>query len=417
MKIRQLTIEEFKEFAKNYELYSTYQTPEYGIVMENQGFSPLIVGLIDQNNNILGAAVLLVEKHLAFKYAYAPRGFLIDYYNFDLLKTFTSKLKNYLARLDIVAVKLSPIIVKAIFESPNNPSKPNEKYEIAFKNLKRLGYYHYGYNYYFEALKPRYEAILDIDKPYYVLFNEIKKEYRTKIRGAERNGIKIYKGRASELKHMYTQSKKKYPRDLNYFEDLYFTFNKNKMIDFYYAKLDTSVYLKEVQKNYSEIDQENANVNNLVLTNSSTIGTKLINRKINSDNLLANYKKNLILATNLLKNNPDGVILSSAMVIAYKDTVYLMMDAYDKEYRTFNSKHLMFWKIIEKYSNMGYKKFNLGGISNPELKDNKYKGLNNFKTNFGSKVYEYAGDFELITNNVKYFMYRNTLPIQHILKR
>ena len=72
---------------------------------------------------------------------------------------------------------------------------------------------------------------------------------------------------------------------------------------------------------------------------------------------------------------------------------------------------------MEKYSKLGYKKFNLGGMSNPELDDNKYKGLNEFKTNFGAKVYEYAGDFELITNNAKYFMYKNTLPIKNILKK
>ncbi|MDD2181134.1 MAG: peptidoglycan bridge formation glycyltransferase FemA/FemB family protein [Bacilli bacterium] len=417
MNLRQLTIEEFNAFAQNYTEYSVYQTSEYGLVMENQGFNILIVGLVDFNNNILAASVLLVEKYLAFKYAYAPRGFLIDYHNVDLLKTFTTKLKKYLAKLDIVAIKLNPMIIKNIHSPKTKSIDTNNQYNNTFSNLKKLGFYHYGYNFYFEALKPRYEAIIDINKPYYILFNEIEKEYRTKIRGAERNGIKIYKGKQSDLNHMYLHSKKKYPRDITYFEDLYYSFSKNNMIEFYYAKLDTTVYLEEIQKKYHEIDQKSAVINNMILSNPGKSGTKLINKKIYYDNLLANYNKNLVTATNFLKNNPDGVVLASTLIVAYRDTVYILMDGYDPKYRMFNAKHLLIWKLIEKYSKLGYKKFNLGGMSNPELDDNKYKGLNEFKTNFGAKVYEYAGDFELITNNAKYFMYKNTLPIKNILKK
>jgi len=417
VKIKQLTINEFKIFANGHSQYSVYQTPEYGFVMKNQSFENLIVGLVDSNNNVLAATILLVERHLAFKYAYAPRGFLIDYHDFELLKVFTSKLKSYLARLDIVAVKLNPLILKNVHHIKTKTVEPDNQYNNAFSNLKKLGYYHYGYNFYFEALKPRYEAIIDIDKPYYVLFNNIKKEYRTKIRAAERNGIKIYRGKQNELKYIYSHSKKKYPRDMTYFEDLYENFKKDKMIEFYYAKLDTAIHLKETQKKYHEIEQESISINNSVLINPGKSGTKLINRKIYLDNLFNNFKTNLISATNLLKDKPDGVILATIMVIIYRDTVHVLMDGYNPKYQRFNAKHLLIWKLIEKYSNLGYKKFNLGGVSNPELDNNKFKGLNDFKTNLGAKVYEYAGDFELITNNTKYFMYKNTLPIKNILKK
>ena len=40
------------------------------------------------------------------------------------------------------------------------------------------------------------------------------------------------------------------------------------------------------------------------------------------------------------------------------------------------------------------------------MKDDKYKGLNDFRMNFGSCAIEYAGDFELVTNNTLYFMYK-----------
>ena len=85
------------------------------------------------------------------------------------------------------------------------------------------------------------------------------------------------------------------------------------------------------------------------------------------------------------------------------------MDGYDTNFKRLNAKHLLIWKIIQKYSELGYEKFNFGGITNPKLKDNKYSGLNEFKLSFNTNIYEYIGDFELITNKPLYFIHKNKL--------
>ena len=87
MEIKEITADEFKKFNKNFNMHSIYQTPEYGFIMQKQGFESEFVGLVD-NNNILAATLILIEKRKGFKYAYAPRGFLIDYNNFNLLDIF-----------------------------------------------------------------------------------------------------------------------------------------------------------------------------------------------------------------------------------------------------------------------------------------------------------------------------------------
>src|SRR5690554_5620672 len=96
MKIRELTNEEFNKFSSIFPNYSIYQTTEYALVMNNQDLESFFIGLIDDFGNILGASLILVENLFGFKYAYAPHGFLIDYTNKDLLKTFTSEVKKYL---------------------------------------------------------------------------------------------------------------------------------------------------------------------------------------------------------------------------------------------------------------------------------------------------------------------------------
>lgn len=414
MYIKELTADEFRNFNLNYNLKSLYQTPEYGFVMNNQKFEVSFLGMIDENDNIIATTLILIEKKDNFKYAYAPRGFLIDYNNDFLVETFTNLLKKCLGKKNIIAIKLSPMIIKNIYDTKYNIINENNYFNKIFDNLKKLDYYHFGFNYYFEALKPRYEAVVDLDLPYYMLFNNITKKYKTKIRSAEKRGVKVYKGTDKNLEYLYLQTANKYPRDLNYFKDCYKYFKKGNNIEFFFTKLDTNKYLKYITKKYHQQENNCSKLNKML---NKINNEKIIDKKMYNDKLLIEYKNELIKATNYLKNYPNGIITSSVLVVKNNDEAYVLMDGFDSKYKEFNSKHLLIWKLIERYSKMGLKKFNLGGMTNPTLTKNKYKGLNEFKLGFNAKCIEYIGDLELITNNSLYFIYKNTFSIRHILKR
>ena len=415
MYIKELTNEEFKNFSSKYNQKSIYQTVEYAHVMNKQKFDSMYVGLID-DNHIVAASLLLIEKIRRFKYAYAPKGFLIDYLDHNLVSAFTTELKKFLGKKGVVAVKLNPMIIKNTYDFKYNVFKKDAYFDSSFEFLQKEGYYHYGFNEFFEALKPRYEAIIDISVPYYMVFKNFDKKLRTKIRSAEGRGIHIYKGDYDDLKYLYLQTKFKYPRDLKYYEDCYTEFSKAKSIEFFYAKLDTKHYLKLCQDKYTKQESICLNMNEQLMKQTDK-KEKLIEKKMAADKLLDTYKRELIKATKMLKNNEFGIILASAMIIKNSDTVYLYMDGYDSKYKNFNAKHLLLWKLCERYSKAGYKYFNLGGVAGINAGKSDYEGLKNFKCSFNAKVIEYLGDLELITNNTLYFMYRNTKPIQNILKK
>ncbi len=415
-KMKQLTPEEFEKFTNKFNVHSLYQTVEYAELMAKEGFGYVFVGMLGDNNEIIAASLILIQKQNGFKYAYAPRGFLINYNNFSLLKKFTSLLKKFLGRREVIAIKISPLIIKQVQDKEHN-IKENDYYNKIYNDLKRLGYYHLGYNHFFEAFKPRFEAILNLDSNLSQLFNRMTKQYRTKIRSAEANGIKIHRGNINNLDYLYLQTKSKYPRDLKFFQDAYQIFGAKDNIDFYYAKLDTTYFLTKTQESYAIAEQKSADINNQVFQNIGQNKLKLIDLKLVYDNLLDQSKKTLISATNLLRDYPAGAVLASALIIKNHDEIFLFMDGFDTTYKSFNAKHLLLWKILEKYASAGYKKFNLGGISNPNLEQNPYKGLNQFKLNFGAEAYEYVGDLELITNNTLYFMYRNAAPLRNMLKK
>lgn len=406
MHIKELTNEEFNTFIENFKDKSIYQTTEYAFTMNKQNFDSILLGMINEEGNIIAASLILVEKTYNFKYAYAPRGFLIDYNNLNLLKTFTFLIKKYLGKLDIIAIKINPIIYKDI--------NSNNNFDEILRRFRRLDYYHLGFNNSFEALKPRFEAIIDLNKSVSDLFNELPKSLKTKIRSAENNGIVIHKGNKSNLNYLYLQTKRKYPRDLSYFEDIFEFFNKKKSAEFYYAKIDTAKYLNKIRQEYQECLNLNDKINNEVL---NTKNDKIITKKMNIDKNLNDLKNELIYATKLNQDFKDGIVIASVLIIKHGKIATLLIDGYDTNYKKFNGKHLLIWKLIEKFAKENIKYFNLGGINNPHNPLDKYKGLTDFKLSFNAKAIEYIGDLELITNKPLYFIYRNSSPIRKILKK
>ncbi len=417
MYIKELTNAEFNSFTDNFAYSSIYQTSEYGFIMNTQKFSSIFLGLLDDNNNIKAASLILIEKKHGFKYAYAPKGFLINYNDKYIVEEFTSKIKEYLNKKKIMAVKINPMIVKSSYDYRTNISHINPDFEEQLEFLKNLGYYHLGFNNLFESFKPRYDAIIDLNKPINTLFGNMNKNFKNKVKSADRNGIRIIKGNEKNLDYLYEEVKNKYPRGKKYFEDMLYYLKKRNMIDYYYAKLDTNAYLINIQKRYQKQIEICNKLNNKLFKRIGKNNNKLINNKIFQENQLNELKKELIYATNLLKEKPEGIVVATMLLTKYKDEVYIFIDGYNKDFKKLNAKHLMTWKLIEKYSKEKFKRFNLGGMTNPNIKNEKYNGLNEFKLSFNARCVEYIGDLELITNQTIYNLYRNSKPIRYILKR
>lgn len=418
MYIKELTNKEFNSFTDSFVEASIYQTSEYGFVMNTQNYNVLFLGLID-DNVIRAASLVLVEKESMFKYAYAPKGFLIDYSDKPLVEEFTTLVKKYLNKKKIMAIKINPMIVRCSYDYKTNQAIFNPKFDEQLEFLKSLGYYHLGFNNLFESFKPRFNGIINLRKPIPTLYSELDKNFKNKVKSADKNGVRIIKGTENELDYLYDQVKNKYPRDKKYFQDTFYFFKKRNMIDYYYAILDTNAYLINVQKKYQRQTEICSKYNSKLFRNvkSKKSNNKLISSKIFAENKLNELKNELVLATKLLKESPQGIILATMLITKYRGEAYIFMDGYNKDFKKLNAKHLMTWKLIEKYSNENYDRFNLGGMTNPSINNDKYNGLNEFKLSFNARCVEYIGDLELITSPALYALYRNSKPFRYILKR
>ncbi len=418
MELKEISKDIFNKFASSFMLSSIYQTSAYGEVMENQNCETIYVGMYDDGNNVVAASLILVEKLSKFKYAYAPRGFLIDYTNYELLEQFTNAIKKFLKKRNIMAIKICPLIAKSKYDPNTTATTNNPSYDKIFENLKKLKYYHLGYNHFFEALKPRFVAIAPLEKNTKEMFNKLHESFKEKITSADLAGIRIYKGNESHIDLIVEQMRDQNDTSKTFATDMYKCFSKAGLIDIYFAQLETKTFLVNTQVEYQKQVNVCNSFNDELFKNQGNASGELINRKIAEDNKLASLKNQLIYATNLLRTYPNGIAIATAMVIKYRGQVYLTLDGYDQQYKHLCARHLLIWKLMEKFAQEGYKEFNLGGITNPTMQDDsKYKGTTDFKINFNAFAIEYAGDFELVTSYPLYTLYRNTSPIRRILKK
>ena len=67
MYLKELTNQEFNNFISNSKDKSIYQTPEYGMVMANQKFKPIMLGLFKEDV-VVAATLVLINKEDARVY-------------------------------------------------------------------------------------------------------------------------------------------------------------------------------------------------------------------------------------------------------------------------------------------------------------------------------------------------------------
>ena len=409
MKIVTLKAEEFQQFAQNHPLKNYYQSNEYANLMKNFGFNSLYVGFV-HNKKLIGASLILNRPiFMGFKYGYAPHGLLVNYSDYNFLPEAIKKLKSYLFKQSFLILKIDPLIIKSIRDKHGNIISQNNEIEKLMSIMKKSGFVHCGFNNYMEAVKPRWHAILNIkNKSDSELFFELEKPVRNKLRRAVKFGIEIYKGNTNDVEKMYSFINTKGNYSLKYYKDFCENFGEN--LEFYFAKLNTEIYVANSTILYEKEQEKNNYLNNYIQDEGSKGKDMrtILNKKMESDRILASYKKHLIKSTNLLRDYPDGIIIGGAITIKYGNTINLLIDGFKDEYNNLCPNYLTKWRIIEKYANSEIETFDLNAISGNFSDNNKFKGLNESKLGYNALANEYIGEFNIIINKPIYSLYRNT---------
>lgn len=407
MSIEEINATTFSEFASKHVLKNFFQTKEYGELMSHSDFSVMYIGAY--HKDILVAASLILYKTLSanIKYGYAPRGFLVDFYNTDLLKAFTRKVKEFFLRRGFAFIKINPEITYSVIDFENKSKTINSKNKELIANLKELGYDKLKDNLYFESLLPKYTPVIYL--PTYD-FNNLDQNMVKNMRESEYKGIRLVSRGEEELEKFYSFVEDKKNKTITYYKYFYKTFKQSNMVDLLFAEVNYDIYVKYLQKEYI-IEQENNDRINIEF-NKNPNSADIYKRKTESDRNLDRIS-NDIAKTNLrMQENKTKEYLGAAFVVKYEGRVTIIITGNNNDFSSIDVKTFLFYKIIEEYKKAGYLYVDLYGITADFSDTNPYKKLNNFKLKFKPTTYEYIGEFDLIVNKPFHQLLWSTNKIQ-----
>lgn len=393
MHIKELTIAEFDAFAKNHPLGSHYQSSNYAILMAELGYDYEFIGYVDELGIIKAASLILIHKiNFSHKFGYSPKGFLIDYFDYDLIKSFCEALKNYYKKR-LVFIKINPDI--AIGEINKKSKLTNYNQNIIIRDyLKEIGFAKLKDNLYFESLFPRFNGIISLEE---YDIKKLNKNTRNNIRKAEKRGLTIEKIDRSGIDILFSFIKKKNCGNEYYYKNYYNIFAKNNASDIFLVKIDYEKYLINCKNEYDKELQKNSELAEELIKNANDVN---INSKMNSDKALLSYKNNIEIATAGLRENKTTYI-AGAFIIKYNNRINIIASGINPAYKTFNANYFLHNELI-KYYKKDFKYIDLNGLTGDFSKTNPYKGLNDFKLGYNPHIYEFIGEFDLILNDKTY---------------
>lgn len=380
MHIIELTELQFKNYSNLHSKKNYKQSVEYAKLKEINGYKRLYLGLIDDNNDVY-AATLILEKAInnKHKYGYVPSGYLIDFNNLDLLKTFTIELKSYLKKLNYVYIRINPLINYQIYTSDFILKENNSGIINEIKNM--------GYDFIPETSK--YKMLLscnNIDSTY----KNFKRSLRRTISDCLKKGIIVSQGDQDDKEEFLelVQNKDRYKKMMETF-----TTNDNHF-EFYFAKILPESYVNNYRYLLKKEQFNNEKLNDMMKNPNIKKTNNLFMKKMNSDKLITKYKNEIMNGTYLLQKYPNGITIAAVAIIDNGREITFIKECYTDEFKHIRSVPSIKWEIIKKYIAEGYKKFDLGDVV---ITKNQIT-----KTGYNGHIIEYSNSFDLVINEMLY---------------
>ena len=417
MRIVTLSEEEFDNFSNTHVFNTYFQSSNYAEFAKiNDQYSSHFLGFVDeQSGKIIGASLLLYKTLFwGYKYAYAPRGFLIDYEDTQMITTITKSLKRLLKKQKFIFVKINPLIVVSERDKNGKIIKFNNYVNNILETLKNNDYEHLGFNIYNESILPRWNVVAKLNKDGRILFNNFDPIVKERISYANNIGLVVEEDPEASVDtflNIVRRTNSKFGKKrLGNLRNTFYLDNKFKI---FYVKLDTAKYVENANRLYSEEEEKNLGLANIIQSGDSTNYNiqKAINDKITSDRLLHTYKKDIVASTKLLKSHPDGLICGVAVTVAEARGVNIELSFVDNSFIRYYPNTLLVYEIMKYYSKLGFDYINIGAITGNFDPTSKYYSMLENKIGFNSSILEYIGEFNMIINPTMYRIYKRKYKI------
>ena len=384
MRLRDINKKEFENFCVKNKQDNFFQSKYYAELKRIEGYHTYFIGL-EQDGNILAATMLISKNISIFKKRmfYAPRGFIIDYKNSQLLELFTNLIKEYVKNKKGVYIKINPYLILHDRNFDGTKIQGGTNNTKIVENLKKIGWIEKNINEFSYPIEPNLLYQLKLKgKNNEELFEDFSEDIKEIIKRNELIGIstkKLSKDNYQKFLNIIENSanqsnyininKKNYKAVID-------ILNKHNMLDITIAELDIDKYLE------------------------STINSK---KNIhNNPNLEQQINKQIESIKQLQYKYGHKILLGGTLAVAYHGQYLVLVHATIDRFHNFNSLTTLYWNTIKSAKNLGFSIYNFYGIGN--ILENNDKLLEYKKYN--GKVVELIGEFDYVINS---FFYKKQL--------
>lgn len=398
----------YEDFVKKNKKGHFMQSYYWGDVSSFKHFTPHYVGL--QKDGKLIATALLLQKHLISRYSYfyCPRGFVCNYEDLEVVKTFVHHIAKYCKKNHGIFFRMDPDIPLQKLDSEGNVLE--ELNYPLIDSLKKMGFKHSGFNKNFENDQPRYTFRLSISNG----IEEVRRNMHPTTRKIINRGniyhLDIYKGTKEDIKDFYATMIETAEREnlvlspMDYYETFYEVLHQQNMSDIYLVKVNIDDLKKSYEEKIKLINEE------ISLASIQVAKQNQDKRMIKLKELNQQLEKNNGELAELKNITEEKIILSAIITAKYQNKVWTIHGGNRSCLRYLNANYWLYYQIIEDACKEGYQVVDFFGTTGEPKADNTVYGIHLFKKRFGGEYTEFIGQFDLVLHPILYFGYTKIFP-------
>lgn len=391
--IENIDKDKYINFTDNHQKSHFLQSYAWGQFCKRiKGQIPYYVGLENNDNNLVATALILLKKTpFGYSYGYCPRGFILDYRDLNLIKEFSSYLKQFMKDKKIIYIKFDPDISYQDIDEEARPIEGgNNNYEL-YNYMLSLGYKHTGFYKLYEGNQPRYTFRIDLNKDWEEIETKMSKSFLKSVKRSELYDFEIdNEPNVENFYHLIQCNSSKDDFDahnLNYYKIFTEELEKEKLVKYFNISIKPENLINKFTKD----------IDNLKLELE-----KNKKRKIDIINQINKLEKDIEIF-NTLKE--EKVIICSLICTYTKNRSWSMFIGSNEVANLTFAVTRSYYEAIKDAYNKKYDFFDLFGTpGDPHTTYKNLAKLHDFKRKFGDKYIEFIGEFDLVNNKLLYKM-------------
>lgn len=419
MKFTELTVKEYDNFVQNPSLESHYfQVKESIATREEDGFQVVLLGLKDDNNQVIAASLFSKIPTMGSYVYYSNRGPVMDYSDLGLVDYYLRELDKYLQHHNCLYVKMDPYWIYQIYDKDINSLSKQINNDALVNLFKAHGYEHHGFTTQYDtSSQVRWMGVLNLDgETPASLKKQFDSQRKRNINKAINNGIKVRFLDRDEF-HIFLELYRETEERAGFV---------SKTDDYFYNFIDNYGDKVLVPLAYIDLD-ENINSIQSALTEKENRRDQMMEKEQKSDKQLKKIaeldrqiehdKKELLQNSELRQTDGSVLNLASGVFFANAYEVNYFSGGSSEKYNRFMGPYMMHWFMINYCFDHGYDRYNFYGLSGDFTENSEDYGVYRFKRGFNVQIEELIGDFYKPIKKTKYNLFNTLNNIRKKLNR